>query len=176
MAAIKRDYYEVLGVAKSASDDEIKRAYRKLAMKFHPDRNPGDAAAETAFKEAAEAYEVLSEPGKRQRYDQFGHQGVQGQAHDYSGMDAGDIFSMFEDIFGGFGGARRQQGGGGNRPTRGFDLETQVELTLSDVAQGAEKTIEFDKQEICDVCDGSGAKKGSGPVTCPTCGGQGRVA
>ncbi|HEY0008061.1 MAG TPA: molecular chaperone DnaJ, partial [Tepidisphaeraceae bacterium] len=176
MAAVKRDYYEVLGVAKSASDDEIKRAYRKLAMKFHPDRNPGDAAAEASFKEAAEAYEVLSEPGKRQRYDQLGFQGVQGQAHDYSGMDAGDIFSMFEDIFGGFGGGRRQQPGAGNRPTRGFDLETQVELTLSDVAQGAEKTIEFDKQEICDVCDGSGAKKGSGPVTCPTCGGQGRVA
>ena len=176
MAATKRDYYEVLGVAKSASDDEIKRAYRKLAMKFHPDRNPGDAAAEASFKEAAEAYEVLSEPGKRQRYDQFGHQGVQGQAHDYSGMDAGDIFSMFEDIFGGFGGGRRQQGGGGNRPTRGFDLETQVELSLADVANGSEKTIEFDKQEVCDVCDGSGAKPGSGPTTCPTCGGQGRVA
>jgi molecular chaperone DnaJ len=181
MAATKRDYYEVLGVAKSSSDDEIKRAYRKLAMKYHPDRNPGDAEAESRFKECAEAYEVLSEPGKRKRYDQLGHAGVQGQAHDYSGMEAGDIFSMFEDIFGGgFGfGGRPGQGGGGrqaNRPTRGFDLETQVELSLAEVAHGAEKTIEFDKQELCDVCDGSGAKKGSGPVTCVQCAGQGRVA
>jgi molecular chaperone DnaJ len=182
MAATKRDYYEVLGVAKQSSEDEIKRAYRKMAMKFHPDRNPGDAEAEARFKECAEAYEVLSEPGKRKRYDQFGHAGVQGQAHDYSGMEAGDIFSMFEDIFGGgfgFGGAKQQGGGrtaGANRPARGFDLETQVELTLAEVAHGAEKTIEFDKQEVCEVCDGSGAKKGSGPIACPTCGGQGRVA
>lgn len=178
MAATKQDYYEILGVAKSSSDDEIKRAYRKLAMKYHPDRNPGDHDAELKFKACAEAYEVLGDPQKRKRYDQYGHQGVQGQAHDFSGMDVGDIFSMFEDIFGGgFGGFRGgQQGRASNRPSRGFDLETQVELTLADVANGAEKTIEFEKQEMCETCDGSGAKKGSGPVTCPACGGQGRVA
>lgn len=176
MAVTKRDYYEVLSVSKTASDGEIKTSYRKLAMKYHPDRNPGDQQAEILFKECAEAYEVLSDPQKRQRYDQFGHQGVQGQAHDYSGMDVGDIFSMFDDIFGGFGGRQQQQRGGGNRPARGFDLETQVELTLAEVAMGAEKSIEFEKQDLCDVCDGSGAKKGSGPVTCPTCQGQGRVA
>jgi len=176
--AVKRDYYEVLQVTRTSDDDEIKRSYRKLAMKYHPDRNPGDAQAEVTFKECAEAYEVLSDPQKRARYDQYGHQGVQGQAHDFSGMDVGDIFSMFNDIFGGFGGGGggRQAGPAGNRPTRGFDLETQVELTLAEVALGAEKTIEFEKQDICDVCLGSGAKKGSGPVTCPTCQGQGRVA
>ncbi len=178
--AAKKDYYEILGVVRTCTEVEIKSSYRKLAMKYHPDRNPGDKEAEIRFKECAEAYEVLSDPHKRQRYDQFGHQGVQGQAHDYSGMDAGDIFSMFEDIFGagfGFGGGGgRQQGRQGNRPARGFDLETQVELSLAEVANGAEKTIEFEKQELCDVCDGSGAKKGSGPAGCPTCGGQGRVA
>ncbi|HEX8324591.1 MAG TPA: molecular chaperone DnaJ [Tepidisphaeraceae bacterium] len=177
MAATKRDYYEVLSVSKTSSEDEIKRSYRKLAMKYHPDRNPGDQQAELYFKECAEAYEVLSDPQKRQRYDQFGHQGMAGQAHDYSGMDVGDIFSMFDDIFGGFGGRQQQQRGqGANRPARGFDLETQVELTLAEVALGAEKSIEFEKQDVCEVCDGSGAKKGSGPVTCVQCGGQGRVA
>ena len=178
MPATKRDYYEVLSVTKTASDDEIKRSYRKLAMKYHPDRNPGDQQAELYFKECAEAYEVLSDAQKRQRYDQHGHAGMQGQAHDYSGMDVGDIFSMFDDIFGGFGGRQQQQRqpGGGNRPSRGFDLETQVELSLAEVAMGAEKSIEFEKQDLCEVCDGSGAKKGSGPVSCPTCGGQGRVA
>ena len=175
--ATKRDYYEILSVQKTASEDEIKRSYRKLAMKYHPDRNPGDQQAELMFKECAEAYEVLSDAQKRQRYDQFGHQGVAGQQHDYSGMDVGDIFSMFDDIFGGFGGRQQQrQPGSGNRPARGFDLETQVELSLAEVAMGAEKSIEFEKQDVCEVCDGSGAKKGSGPVTCPTCGGQGRVA
>ncbi|MGC4032609.1 MAG: DnaJ domain-containing protein [Tepidisphaeraceae bacterium] len=163
MAVTKRDYYEVLSVTKTASDGEIKTSYRKLAMKYHPDRNPGDHQAEILFKECAEAYEVLSDPQKRQRYDQFGHQGVQGQAHDYSGMDVGDIFSMFDDIFGGFGGRQQQRGGGGNRPARGFDLETQVELTLAEVAMGAEKSIEFEKQDLCDVCDGSGAKKAAAP-------------
>ncbi len=181
MAASKLDYYEVLGIARNSGDDEVKRAYRKLAMQYHPDRNPGNQEAEIKFKQCAEAYEVLGDPAKRKRYDQFGHQGVQGQAHDFSGMDVGDIFSMFEDIFGGgfggFGGGGRQQPRGAtNRPTRGFDLETQVELSLSEVASGAEKTIEFEKQEVCETCDGSGAKKGSGPVTCNVCGGQGRVA
>ena len=112
MAVSKRDYYEVLGVTKMASGDEIKRSYRRLAMKYHPDRNSGDAEAEIKFKECAEAYEILSDEGKRRRYDQFGHQGVQG-AHDFSHMDVGDIFSMFDDIFGGLGGGAGGRGGGG---------------------------------------------------------------
>ncbi len=180
MATIKRDYYEVLGVSKSADGEEIKRSYRRLAMKYHPDRNSGDdkADAEVKFKECAEAYEVLADPAKRQRYDQYGHQGVAGQ-HDFSHMDAGDIFSMFDEIFGGAfggGGARGSRGGGRAAAQRGFDLETQVELTLAEVASGVERTIEFEKQDLCDVCKGSGAKPGSSPVVCVQCGGQGRVA
>ncbi len=173
MAAGKRDYYEVLSVEKTADGEEIKRAYRRLAMKYHPDRNDGDGKheAEIKFKEASEAYEVLSDPQKRQRYDQHGHAGVQGQ-HDFSGMDPSDIFSMFNDIFGGSFGGR---GGGGRGPSRGFDLETQVELSLVEVATGAEKTIEFERQDKCDTCSGSGAKPGSSPSVCQTCGGQGRV-
>src|SRR4051812_23833292 len=177
MAVTRRDYYEVLGVERSAGGEEIKRAYRRLAMKYHPDRNNGDARAEAEqkFKECAEAYEVLSDESKRRRYDQFGHQGVQG-AHDFSHMDAGDIFSMFDDIFGGIGGFGGRSGGGRARAARGFDLETQVELSLSEVASGAEKTIEFEKQDNCDTCKGTGAKPGSSPIVCPQCGGQGRVA
>ena len=178
MATVKRDYYEVLGVVKTADGEEIKRAYRRLAMKYHPDRNQGDGAAdaELKFKECSEAYEVLSDPSKRQRYDQFGHAGVSGQ-HDFSHMDVGDIFSMFDDIFGGaFGGGGRARGGGQRRVARGFDLETQVELTLNEVASGTEKTIEFEKQDLCDTCKGTGAKPGSSPVVCVQCGGAGRVA
>ena len=181
MSVTKRDYYEILGVARSASGDEIKRAYRRLAMKYHPDRNNGDARAEaeTKFKECAEAYEVLSDDSKRRRYDQFGHGGVQG-AHDFSHMDVGDIFSMFDDIFGGLGGFGARVGGGvgggRQRAQRGFDLETQVELSLAEVATGAEKTIEFEKQDNCETCKGTGAKPGSSPVVCVQCGGQGRVA
>jgi molecular chaperone DnaJ len=179
MSVTRRDYYEVLGVARTASGDEIKRSYRRLAMKYHPDRNNGEGAAdaEVKFKECAEAYEVLSDETKRRRYDQFGHQGVQG-AHDFSHMDVGDIFSMFDDIFGGLGGGFGGRGaaGGRARPQRGFDLETQVELSLAEVAIGAEKTIEFEKQDNCDACKGSGAKAGSSPIVCPQCGGQGRIA
>lgn len=179
MATVKRDYYEVLSVAKTASGEEIKRAYRRLAMKYHPDRADGDKAeAEARFKECAEAYEVLSDDEKRRRYDTHGHAGVHGQ-HDFSHMDVGDIFSMFDDIFGGaFGGFRGQAGGGGGRArsTRGFDLETQVELTLAEVASGAEKTIEFEKQDTCENCKGTGAKAGTQPIVCPQCGGQGRIA
>jgi molecular chaperone DnaJ len=177
MASTKRDYYEVLAVDRSADGEEIKRAYRRLAMKYHPDRNPGDTEAEVKFKECAEAYEVLSDDTKRKRYDQYGHQGVGGQ-HDFSHMDPGDIFSMFDDIFGGaFGGRGGRRGGGaGGGATRGFDLETQVELSLADVASGVEKTIEFEKQDTCDICKGSGARPGTSPTVCPTCGGQGRVA
>jgi molecular chaperone DnaJ len=178
VAVAKRDYYEVLSVSKTASDDEIKRAYRRLAMKYHPDRNAGDgkAEAEVKFKECSEAYEVLSDEQKRQRYDQYGHAGVSA-SHDYSHMEAADIFSMFEDIFGGMGGNGRRGGGGATRgATRGYDLEVQVELTLAEVATGAEKTIEFEKQDLCETCKGSGAKPGTQPIVCVQCGGQGRVA
>ncbi len=184
MAATKRDYYEVLGVSRTADGEEVKRAYRRLAMKYHPDRNNGDGReeAERAFKECAEAYEVLSDEKKRQRYDQFGHGGVSGQ-HDFSHMDVTDIFSMFDDIFGGSFGPRRPRGGPGGAAgapargaQRGFDLETQVELSLQEIANGAEKTIEFEKQDACEKCRGSGAKPGTSPVVCVQCGGQGRVA
>lgn len=186
MATIKRDYYEVLGVSRTADGEEIKRAYRRLAMKYHPDRNNGSdkTDAEQKFKECSEAYEVLSDSTRRARYDQFGHQGVSGQ-HDFSHMDVADIFSMFDEIFGGglggFGaGGGRGGGGGGHRTSqrvsRGYDLETQVEMTLSEVATGVEKTIEFEKQDHCEMCKGTGAKPGTQPITCPQCGGQGRVA
>lgn len=170
-----RDYYEILGVEKTADGEEIKRAYRRLAMKFHPDRNPGDADAEAKFKESAEAYEVLSDESKRQIYDQYGHEGLRGRGgpatHDFSRMDPSDIFSMFNDIFEGMGmGGRARRG-----PARGFDLETQVTITLTDVLNGCERDVEFTRLDVCDTCTGSGAKPGSKPVQCPTCGGQGRV-
>jgi len=182
MAATKRDYYEILGVAKTATDEEIKRSYRRLAMKYHPDRNEGagKAEAEIHFKECAEAYEILSDPERRQRYDQFGHDGVRGQ-HDFSHMNPTDIFSMFNEIFGGGLGGMGGMGGGGRggrsvRGGRGFDLETRVDLTLLEVANGCQKTIEFERQDMCDTCRGTGAKPGSTPSMCPQCGGQGRVA
>lgn len=173
--ATKRDYYEILSVKRDASGDEVKRAYRKMAMKYHPDRNPGDAEAERKFKEAAEAYEVLSSSEKRARYDRFGHEGLAGTSgHNFSHMDAGDIFSMFGDIFGsafGGGGARSQTGA-----RRGYDLETQVRIDLSDVLEGTEVEVEFTRQDECETCGGNGAKPGSEPVTCVTCAGQGKVA
>jgi molecular chaperone DnaJ len=174
VATAKRDYYEVLGVERTADGEEIKRAYRRQAMKYHPDRANGDKAeAELRFKECSEAYEVLSDAGKRRRYDQFGHQGVTGQ-HDFSHMDVTDIFSMFDDIFGGaLGGGR---GRGRAAPSRGYDLETRIELSLQEVAVGAEKTIDFEKQDRCEQCSGTGAKPGTAPVVCVQCGGQGRVA
>lgn len=179
MATTKRDYYEVLSVTRTADGEEIKRAYRRLAMKYHPDRNSGDgkAEAEIRFKECSEAYEVLGDPQKRARYDQHGHQGVAGQ-HDFSHMDVADIFSMFDEILGGGMGGFGGRGGGGrqSRPHRGFDLETQVEMTLHEVATGCEKTIEFEKQDTCETCRGSGARPGTAPTACTQCGGQGRVA
>lgn len=171
-----RDYYEILGIEKSSDDQEIKRAYRRLAMKYHPDRNPGDKEAEAKFKEAAEAYEVLNDTEKRKVYDQYGHDGLRGRgaaAHDFSRMDVSDIFSMFNDVFSGFGGG----GGGGRRggPARGYDLETQVTLTLEDVYKGCERDVEFTRMDVCESCTGTGAKPGSKPIKCTTCGGQGRV-
>lgn len=171
--AQKRDYYEVLGVGRDANADEIKKAYRKAALKYHPDRNRDNPEAEVQFKEAAEAYEVLSDSAKRQRYDRFGHEGLSGQAmHDFSGMGVDDIFSVFSDIFGGsmFGGRGRGRGRRG-----GADLEMEVSLTLEEIDQGVEKTIEFQRMAICERCSGQGAEPGSERRTCPTCGGYGQV-
>lgn len=171
-----RDYYSVLGVDKGADADTIKRSYRKLAMKFHPDRNPGDAEAEARFKEAAEAYEVLSDPAKRQRYDQYGHAGLRGTSgHDFNSMRPDDIFSIFEDIFGAQMGGGRRRSRGGSRARRGYDLETEVEISLEDVANGTEREVDFTRQDLCETCEGSGMKAGSKPVTCPTCKGAGQV-
>ncbi len=170
--AQKRDYYEILGVSRDGSPDEIKRAYRKAAMKHHPDRSSDDPDAETKFKEASEAYEVLSNPDKRTRYDQFGHAGLSGTAgHDFSRMRPDDIFSVFGDIFGDFFGG----GGGGRRASRGVDLQTEVTISLADVAHETERSIEFNRKDFCDRCGGKGAEPGSKVITCETCGGYGQV-
>lgn len=174
--ATTRDYYEILGLERDASADDIKRAYRKLAMKHHPDRNEGSKEAEQKFREAAEAYEVLSDEEKRQRYDRYGHEGLRGTSgHNFSHMDVGDIFSMFENVFGEgmFGG--RGRGGGGRRAARGYDLETETVITLEDVLRGVEREVEFVRQDICDACEGTGGKPGTQPVACVTCGGVGKV-
>ena len=176
----KRDYYDVLGVGKGASADEIKKAYRRLALKYHPDKNPGDKTAEERFKECAEAYEVLSDTQKKQRYDQFGHDGLRGAGmHDYSRMNVDDIFNMsgFADIFGDFfgGGGGRSRRANPNAPQRGYDLETTVKLTLNDIAKGSEKEIEFTRQDTCGECSGSGCEKGKTPDRCVVCGGTGQV-
>ena len=179
----KRDYYEVLGVNKSASKDELKKAYRKLAMKYHPDKNPGDKEAEEKFKEAAEAYEVLSNDQKRAQYDRFGHAGM-GGAGGFGGgsgnMNMEDIFSQFGDIFGegspfeGFfgGGRRRQERGQGQA---GSNLRVKVKLNLEEIANGVQKKIKVKKYVVCDTCNGSGAKDSGSYQTCTTCHGQGSV-
>ena len=176
----KRDYYEVLGVGKTASADDIKRAYRQLAIKHHPDKNPGDKEAEAKFKECAEAYEVLSDTDKRAKYDQYGHAGLQGAGvHDFSRMNVDDIFGALnlDDILGDFFGfSHRSRGSARSGAHRGYDLETIVELTLNDVASGVEKSIEFSRQDACEDCGGNGCVKGSKPVKCSTCGGSGQVA
>ncbi|MDO4181814.1 MAG: molecular chaperone DnaJ [Bacteroidales bacterium] len=184
----KRDYYEVLGVAKTASADEIKKAYRKKAIQYHPDKNPGDKEAEEKFKEAAEAYDVLSNPDKRARYDQFGHAGMSGAAGGGGfegfgqGMSMDDIFSMFGDIFGGRGGGFSGGfgfGGGGGRTSqrkfRGADLRVKVKLSLKDVATGVEKKFKLKKYVTCTHCHGTGAEGDGGTETCPTCHGTGSV-
>ena len=176
----KRDYYEVLGVEKNASADEIKKAYRKKAIQFHPDKNPGDKQAEENFKEAAEAYDVLSDPQKRQRYDQFGHAGVGGASQGGGfggGMSMEDIFSQFGDIFGGhFGGCGGYGGSrGGRRVNRGSDLRVKVKLNLKEIANGVEKKIKVKKYVPCSHCHGSGAEGSEGVKTCDTCKGSGVV-
>jgi molecular chaperone DnaJ len=168
----KRDYYEVLGVGREASPEDIKRAFRRGALKHHPDNAKGDKSeAEKKFKELSEAYEAISDPVKRQRYDRFGHEGLRGAGlHDFSGMGFQDIFSMFEDIFGGAGGAA-----GGVSGDRGLDLETEVELSLTHVATGLDHTLEFERMDFCDTCGGSGAKAGTRPDRCKECNGYGKV-
>lgn len=189
--ADKRDYYEVLGVSKTATADEIKSAYRKLAMKYHPDRNPGDKVAEEKFKEAAEAYDVLHDSEKRQRYDQFGHQAfANGGAGGFGagGMNMDDIFSMFGDIFGGrggggFGGFEDLFGGGRrarrqadpNGPRRGDDMTFRLDIDFDEAIFGSERTLDLTLPSQCPDCNGSGAAPGSRRVTCRTCGGQGVV-
>ncbi len=177
--ATKRDFYEILGVPKNASEDEIKKSYRKLAMKFHPDRNQGDASAEVKFKEAKEAYEMLSDAEKRAAYDQFGHAGVDPNMRGPGGAGGagfGGFGESFGDIFGDiFGQARRQQGGGGRQVFRGNDLSYAMEVTLEEAAAGKESEIRIPSFDECDTCHGSGAKPGTSPKTCGTCQGQGVV-
>ena len=184
--ADKRDYYEVLGVSKAASEDEIKKAYRKMAKKYHPDLNPNDKSAEEKFKEINEAYEVLSDPQKKSRYDQFGHAGVDpnygagagggfGGFGGFDGMDfdLGDILgSMFGGGFGGFGGSRRQNP---NAPRRGSDINARVVVSFEDAAKGCKREININRVDVCDRCHGSGAAEGTSPETCKNCGGSGQV-
>lgn len=176
----KRDYYDILGISRNADQAEIKSAYRKLAIKYHPDKNPDNKEAEEKFKEAAEAYEVLSNAEKRQRYDQFGHAGGASGGFGGGSMNMEDIFSQFGDIFGG-GGSPFESffGGGGQRSSRrvakGTNLRIKVKLTLSEIAKGAEKKIKVNKKVVCSTCDGTGAKDKSSFNTCRTCGGTGAV-
>ncbi|HTK83027.1 MAG TPA: molecular chaperone DnaJ [Bacteroidota bacterium] len=181
----KRDYYEILEVPRAATADEIKKAYRKAALKWHPDRNPNNKEAEEKFKEAAEAYEVLSDNDKRQRYDQYGHEGMRAGAdyHGYSNIN--DVFSHFQDIFGsGFGGSIFEEvfaGGRGGRPRQrhqgipGSDLKIRLKLTLEEISTGVEKKLKVRRWKTCDVCNGSGARNASAKTTCPVCNGSGEI-
>ncbi len=182
-----RDYYEILSVSKTATVEEIKTSYRKLAMKHHPDKNPGNAESEEKFKELAEAYEILSHPEKRSRYDQFGHQGVNGNGG-FQGFDnINDIFSHFGDIFGNFGGSRSGGGsifddffggggaGSGRNNNEGSDLKVSIRLTLEEIAEGIDKTIKVKKYKTCMKCEGTGAKAGSGFTKCSNCNGSGEI-
>lgn len=181
MAETKRDYYEVLGVPKDADEAALKKAYRVLAKKYHPDANPGDKEAEAKFKEASEAYSVLSDPEKRRKYDQFGHAAFEGGAggaggyggFDFNGADMGDIFG---DIFGDFfGGGRSAYGRSSNGPMRGANLRTGVRITFEEAIFGCEKEIELTLKDECPKCHGTGAKPGTSPVTCPKCNGKGKI-
>ena len=176
----KRDYYEVLGVDRNATDDDIKKAYRRLALEFHPDRNPGDQEAESRFKEATEAYEVLRDANRRAQYDRYGHAapgGFGGFTFDFGGFDLSDALRAFMRDFGGpfgdiFGGPANMRRGG---RARGSDLRVKVRLTLEEIAEGAEKKIRLKRLATCEACEGSGARKGSVPKTCPMCNGAGEV-
>ena len=178
----RRDYYDILGVERGAAEDEIKKAYRKLAVKYHPDKNPGDKAAEESFKVATEAYEVLKDSQKRQIYDNYGHDGLRGGTgghNGFAGFDIGDALRAFMRDFGGFGfddifdtgGSRQRQQG----PAKGRDLQVELELTLEEIAAGVEKQLKIKRMVACDRCDGSGAEPGSSTKTCPTCSGLGQV-
>ncbi len=180
----KRDYYEVLGVPKNASKDDLKKAYRKLAMQYHPDRNPGDKASEEKFKEAAEAYEILNNDDKRAKYDRFGHDGVRGNGFGSQGFsDINDIFSHFADIFGGGGfsifddffSGGQQRGRQHRRGTPGSDLKVSLKLTLAEIAEGVSKKIKVKKQVKCDKCGGSGAEANTSKKKCPICNGTGEI-
>ncbi len=179
MAEEKRDYYEVLGVARSADENEIKKAYRVLAKKYHPDMNPGDKEAEKKFKEASEAYAVLSDPEKRKQYDQFGHAAFDGSgAGGFGGFDFGsmDFTEMFGDIFGDlFGGGFGSRGGRNGGPSKGATVRSSIRITFEEAAFGAEKELEIPYKEECTCCHGTGAKPGTTPVTCTRCGGKGQV-
>ncbi len=178
MAESKRDYYEVLGVPKDADDAALKKAYRVLAKKYHPDANPGDKEAEAKFKEASEAYSVLSDPEKRRQYDQFGHAAFEGGAggsgfggFDFTGADMGDIFGdIFGDLFGGRGSRQRSNG-----PMRGANLRTGIRITFEEAVFGCQKEIELNLKDECPKCHGTGAKPGTSPVTCPKCNGKGKI-
>lgn len=174
---VKDDYYKILGVNRNAAEEDIKKAYRQIALKYHPDRNPGDKQAEQKFKNAAEAYEVLGDPEKRQRYDQYGHDGLRGtEMHGFSTFE--DIFDAFGDIFGGrsifedfFGAGRTRT----REPHRGASLKCDIEVDFTEVARGVEKTIELTRREPCEKCNGTGAQDGTRPITCSYCGGRGEV-
>ena len=177
----KRDYYEVLGVSKNATKEEIKKAYRQQALKYHPDKNPGDRKAEENFKEAAAAYEVLSNDEKRARYDRYGHEGLGGMGNGFGGggMTVEDIFASFGDIFGdafgGFGGFGASRRGGGRRVNKGSNLRVKVKLTLQEIATGTEKKIKVNKYSPCNTCGGSGAADPNSVTNCSTCNGSGHV-
>ena len=185
---MKKDFYEILGVSKSSTQDEIKKAYRKVAMQFHPDKNPGDKASEEKFKEAAEAYEILSDTDKRAQYDRFGHQafgqgrGSGGGGFSGGGMNMDDIFSQFGDVFGDespfgsfFGGGAKRSGTGRSRGVRGSNLRIKIKLNYEEMAKGASKTVKVKKYVLCTTCTGSGAKDKNSVQTCNTCGGSGQV-
>lgn len=180
MAEAKRDYYEVLGVSRDADDATLKKAYRQLAKKYHPDMNPGDAEAERKFKEASEAYAVLSDADKRRQYDQFGHAAFEGGAggaggfggFDFNGADFGDIFG---DIFGDFFGGGRSRGRANNGPMKGMNIRKGIRITFEEAIFGCEKEIEIVLKDPCEKCGGTGAKPGTSPETCPRCGGKGQV-